>query len=265
MKSIINLLREPSLDGMDVDKKNRLALHHKILEKKRMLRDVFTEFHHLFNKLNHQFFTTGHGLEVELGAGVSPIRDTYPDVLATDIVEASYLDKVINAEAMDLSDNSVKVIYGQNCFHHFPHPDRFFSELERILIPGGGVILLEPYYGPCASFLYKRLFRTEGFDKAYPHWKTPISGPMNGANQALSYIVFVRDRAVFESKHPSLKIVYTQCVGNYLKYLISGGLNFKQLLPDYMTGFINIVEKLLSPFNRWLALHYVIVIKKVGG
>lgn len=263
MRRLFDLLSDPLLDGMDVDGVGRLDLHRKMLEKKRMLRDVFTEFHHLFKKLDRQFFS-GKGAAVELGAGISPMRDSYPNVLATDIVDAPHLDKVINAEAMDLADNSVRVIYGQNCFHHFPHPDRFLVELERVLIPGGGAILLEPYYGPFASFLFKRLFRTEGFDKTFPSWETPVAGPMNGANQALSYIVFVRDRVELERKHPSLKIVHEQRVGNYLKYIISGGLNFRQLLPNDMTGAVNVIEKLLWPFNRWLALHHVIVIRKVS-
>ena len=263
MRRLFDLLSDPLLEGMDVDGVSRLDLHRKMLTKKRMLRDVFTEFHHLFKKLDQQFFT-GNGAEVELGAGISPIRDSFPSVLATDIVDAPHLDRVINAEAMDLADNSVRVIYGQNCFHHFPHPDKFLFELERVLIAGGGAILLEPYYGPFASFLFKRIFRTEGFDKNFPSWETPVGGPMNGANQALSYIVFVRDRAELERKHPSLKIVHEQRVGNYLKYIISGGLNFRQLLPDGMTGVVNVTEKLLWPFNRWLALHHVIVIRKVS-
>jgi hypothetical protein len=85
---------------------------------------------------------------------------------------------------------------------------------------------------------------------------------MNGANQALSYIVFVRDRVDLEFKHPSLEIVHEQLVGNYLKYLISGGLNFRQLLPDSMTGIVNFIEKLLWPLNIWLALHHIVVIRK---
>lgn len=263
MRRLFDLLNDPLLDGMDVDGVSRLDLHRKMLEKKRMLRNVFTEFHHLFRRLDQQFFS-GDGAEVELGAGISPMRDSYPSVLATDIVDAPHLDRVINAEAMDFSSNSIKAIYGQNCFHHFPHPDKFLSELERVLVPGGGAILLEPYYGPFASFLFKRLFRTEGFDKTFPSWETPVSGPMNGANQALSYIVFVRDRAEFELRHPLLEIVHEQRVGNYLKYIISGGLNFRQLLPDAMTGAVNATEKLLWPFNRWLALHHIVVIRKIG-
>lgn len=262
MMHLLNLLRDPLLDGMDVDGGNRLQLHQKMLEKKRMLREVFTEFHHLFRRLDHRFLS-GNGIEVELGSGVSPMRDSYSEVLATDIVEASHLDRVINAEAMDFADNSVRVIYGQNCFHHFPHPDQFLRELDRVLVPGGGAILLEPYYGPFASFLYKRLFRTEGFDKTYPSWETPVAGPMNGANQALSYIVFIRDKELYEKKFPTLQIVHQELAGNYLKYLISGGLNFRQLLPDSFTGIVGVLEMLISPINRWVALHHIIVIRKV--
>jgi SAM-dependent methyltransferase len=259
---LLNFLRDPMLDGMDVDAASRLELHRRMLEKKRRLRDVFTEFHHLFRKLDHNFLS-GKGIEVELGAGVSPMRDSYPEVLATDIVYAPNLDRVLNAEAMDIADKSVRTIYGQNCFHHFPHPDRFLRELDRVLVPGGGAVLLEPYYGPFATFLFKRLFRTEGFDKDYPSWETPAAGPMNGANQALSYIVFIRDRDQFEQRYPSLKIVHQKPVGNYLKYLLSGGLNFRQLLPDSFTGFVGLLEKMIAPFNRWFALHHVIVIRKV--
>ena len=261
MKSLIDLLRDPSLESIDVDGKDRLAVHSRMLARKKMLREVFTEFHHAFHRLDEKFITA-HGLKIELGAGIAPIRDSYPDVLATDVVYGSHLDRVLNAEKMDLPDGSVRVIFGQNCFHHFPHPDKFFTELERVLATGGCVILLEPYYGLFATFLFKRLFKTEGFDKKFPSWETPATGPMNGANQALSYIVFIRDRADFERKHPSLKIVHHELVGNYLKYLLSGGLNFYQLLPDSFTSFISLLEKLFSPVNKLIALHHIIVIRK---
>jgi SAM-dependent methyltransferase len=263
MRWIFDFFSDPLLKDMNVDSLNRFELHKNMLLKKRMLREVFMEFHYLFKKLDLRFLN-GTGLEVELGAGVSPMRDSYPNILATDVVASPNLDRVINAQEMDLDDKSVRVFYGQNCFHHFPDPERFFMELDRVLVPGGGVILLDPYYGPFASFLYKRLFRTEGFDKKYPSWKTPLAGPMNGANQALSYIVFVRDRKSFELKYPSLKIVHEQRVGNYLKYVLSGGLNFRQLLPDSMIGFINILEKILWPLNKIFSLHHVIVIRKNG-
>src|SRR6185295_17260455 len=134
-------------------------------------------------------------------------------------------------------------------------PERFFAELERVLAPGGGAVLLEPYHGPFASFLFKRLFATEGYDKSYSSWDTPATGPMNGANQALSYIVFRRDRAEFERRYPRLKIVHEEPCRNYIKYLLSGGLNFRQLWPDRGVPVVNLTQAALRPLDRWLALH----------
>ncbi|MDO7898341.1 class I SAM-dependent methyltransferase [Pseudomonas citrulli] len=260
MKALRDLLCDPSLKTLDVDGAERLALHKRILERKRMLRDVFVEFHHAFHRLAERYFEV-EGLEVEIGAGIAPMRDSYPGVLATDIVATDHLDMALNAESMSLADHSVRAFYGQNCFHHFPHPERFFSELERTLVPGGGAILIEPFYGPFAAFLYKRLFKSEGFDKQFESWETPSTGPMNGANQALSYIVFVRDREAFELKYPGLEILHQEVCANYPRYLISGGLNFRQLLPDALIPVIKVVEKGLYPLRRVLGLHHIVVIR----
>ncbi|MDR1074894.1 MAG: class I SAM-dependent methyltransferase [Xanthomonadaceae bacterium] len=261
MSWLADLLRDPAVESLDLDASDRLDAHARILARKRMLREVFTEFHDDFERLDRRYLS-GDGLRLEIGAGVAPIRDSYPDVLSTDIVAGPGLDRTLDAENMNLADGSVRVIFGQNCFHHFPHPDRFFDGLERVLAAGGGAILLEPYHGPFAAFTFKRLFHTEGYDKDCPSWETPVVGPMSGANQALSYIVFNRDRPLFESRHPRLKIVHQETCGNYIEYLLSGGLNFRQLCPDWATPLVGLNQWLLSPFNRWLALHHIVVLRK---
>lgn len=262
MVSIRDLLKDPEVQNMDTDGPDRLRLHSKLLKKKEMLQAVFKEFHLLFRKIDLKFLS-GKGLHIELGAGVAPIRDTFPEVLATDVVESEGLDLVINAHQMNFDPGSIRVFYGQNCFHHFSDPNKFFIEVERALVEGGGVILLEPYYGPLAAFLYKNLFKTEVFDTTASSWETFDTGPMSGANQALSYNIFIRDKLIFEKKYPNLKIVHQELVPNYLKYFLSGGLNFRQILPNYFTKFISGFEKAIFPFNKWLALHHVIVICKI--
>lgn len=254
--------QEKLCKSIDMDGDERLLLHHKVLKKKPLLQSTFKEFHHLFKALNHQFIS-GTGLEVELGAGVSLMRDTYPEVLATDVVPASHLDKVIDAEAMDFSDMSVRVFYAQNCFHHLSSPRKFFEELDRVLVVGGGAILIEPYFSPFSSFIHKRLFQEETFDKQAPFWETSYTGAMSNANQALSYVVFIRDVLQFEQSYPTLKIVHQSRISNYLKYLLSGGLNFRQLIPECLHFTLPTIQKILKPLDRWLALHHVIVLKKV--
>lgn len=255
-------LSEKSMIGVDVDSPDRLYIHKQILNKKSILKKVFYEFHHQMITMDKSFFGDTEGLKVELGAGVCPVKESYPDVLASDIVAGEGLDCVLDAQSMDLADNSVRAVFGQNCFHHFPQPEKFFSELCRVLVPGGGAILIEPYYGPFASVLYKHLFSSEDFDKSSPVWDVSAEGPMKGANQALSYIVFVRDVEEFNKKYPQLEVVLKKPLTNYLRYFLSGGLNFRSLVPKFMEKPIKFIEWILSPLAGIFALHYIIVIRR---
>jgi hypothetical protein len=252
----------PEMADLDVDSPERLAVHAAVLRRKPMLAAVFRECHELLMDMDLRTFGQASGLRVELGAGVAPVSMTYPEVLATDVVPGPGLDRVLDAQDMDLGDGSVRALYGQNCFHHFPDPLRFLTEAERVVTAGGGVILIEPYYGPVASVLYKRLFASEDFDKQMPGWRSDAAGPMVGANQALSYIVFVRDRARFARELPGLELVRSFPLTNYVRYLLSGGLNFRQLAPSFSEGALRALERALRPARGALALHHVVVLRR---
>jgi len=260
LKKIRNILSDPRLEGVDVDSPELLVVHRKIMMEKRIMREVFTGFYNTCMAYDQKYFTA-EGQRIEIGAGVSFFKEVYPEIIATDIKPADNLDRVLDALNMDIDDNSVRAFYGLNCFHHFPSPDRFFKELERTLVPGGGCVLIEPYFGPVAAKMYKSLFDTETFDPNQKDWESD-SSVMYGANQALSYIVFVRDRKLFEEHYPDLEIVKIKPLPNYLRYLLSGGLNFRSLVPGFMSPVIQFMEWLISPLNRVLALHYSIVIRK---
>ena len=141
---------------------------------------------------------------------------------------------------------------------------KFFMELDRTLEDGGGAILIEPYYGWFSNILYKKVHEDEFFYKEQKNWETGQNENqfMTGANQALSYLIFIRDREIFEKEFPNLVIEDTIIINNYMRYLVSGGVNFKQLLPTFMEKPIKFFEFLLSPLNKIFALHYAIVIRK---
>jgi len=260
LKRIINSLADPRLKGIDVDSDELVKVHRQIMLEKPLMNKVFRGFYDECRSFDEKYFS-GEGNRIELGAGVSFFKEVYPDIISTDIKKAENLDRVLDAQNMDLEDNSVKAFYGLNCFHHFPEPRKFFAELDRTLVKCGGCVLIEPYFGPIAAKMYTNLFDTEIFDKTHKEWESD-SGYMQGANQALSYIVFVRDKEIFEKEFPDLEIVETKVMNNYLKYLVSGGLNFRALLPNFMSPIISLFELILRPFNKILGLHYAIVIRK---
>jgi len=255
------LLTDPRLQGVDYDSDALTEIHRRILAEKPLMREVFGEFYRLCRDLDDRHLAGG-GRRVEIGAGVSMFKQLYPDVLSTDVKSTPSIDMVVDAQAMPFAAGSVRAVYGLNCFHHLPRPDRFFEELGRVLHPGGGCVLIEPYHGPVARRFYARLFDTEGFDPTAPDWTNASSGVMKGANQALSFIVFRRDAARFGQSHPYLEIVEQRPLGNYVRYLLSGGLNFRQLVPSLSSPLIKAVEAAMSPLHRWLALHHVIVLRR---
>lgn len=261
LKQIRTFLAEPRLTGKNPDTEEFLELHRQILMEKPMMHDVFAEFYKTCMDTDARYFS-GTGKQIEIGAGVSFFKKLYPAILATDIKKADYLDMVVDALNMPFDDGSVRGIYGINCFHHFPNPDQFFKELQRVLCPGGGCVLIDPYHGALASVFYENVFDTEGFDKMQKEWSNESLGVMMGANQALTYVVFQRDLERFNSTYPGLEVVIQYPLKNYIRYLLSGGLNFRQLLPSFMSPLLKFIEFILSPLSRILGLHHVVVIRK---
>jgi hypothetical protein len=259
------LLREPMLRQVHVDGPERIAAHKKILESKPVMRQVCREFYARCACLDESFLR-GQGQRIELGAGVSFMKDFFPDVVLTDVVPADHLDAVLDAQDMKgVADSSIRAFYGIHCFHHFTNPRRFFAELSRTLVPGGGCILIEPYFGMLARLVYPRLFASEHFDMAQQAWETPATGPMSNANQALSYVVLFRDRSMVMREFPALRVVYADQLTNYPRYLLSGGLNFRSLVPGFCGPALRGVENLLSPLRGLLALHHVVVLQKAAA
>jgi SAM-dependent methyltransferase len=254
-------LIDPAIADVDVDSVERVTRHREILARKRMIREVFFELYAKQAELDRRYFDGVAGLRVEIGAGSSMLKSVIADVESTDIVPSPGLDRVVDAMNLPYQGNSLRAIFGIHCFHHLDDPFRFLSELDRACRPGGGAVLVEPYFGPVSSFIHKRLYPTESFDKAGPAVR-PRAGPMSGANQALSYIVFVRERQTFERRFPGLELVHMEPLANYIRYFASGGINFRQLLPDATIPLLKAAESTLSFLRPWLAIHHIFVVRK---
>lgn len=261
LSTIKDFLIHPKIKDLDVNSSEIVEVSRDIIHSKRMFKEVISEFYKKCHHLDKKYFSQ-KGSKIEIGAGVSFIKDIYPEVITSDIKSTPHLEMEVDALNMPFDNESLSAVYGLNCFHHLPNPDMFFNELKRVLVKNGGCVLIDPYYGPLASFLYKRLFSDEIFDRKQPNWEDPGNEIMKGANQALSYIVFKRDFAIFNQNHPELEIVYQNPMNNYIRYLVSGGLNFKALLPNFMIPVLKAMEFILTPVNHFFALHHAIVIRK---
>lgn len=261
MKTVLRFLALPVNETGNDSDAARIQNHERIFYQKPLLNFAFSKiqteiFSHIPDAMKNC------GVIVELGAGATPIKRQFTQVVSSDVVLGEGIDLKLDAQEMIFDDDSVDVLICQNSFHHFSNPQKFFEETQRVLKREGRLIMLEPYHGFLASFLYKRLFATEDFD-INGGWNKETNDAMEDANQALSYIVFVRDRELFLEKNKNLKIVDIYPSGTHLTYLVSGGLNFRQVLPNWMNRLVMLLEKKIQFLNKIIAIHHFIVIKKI--
>ncbi len=262
-----NLIRQwlldPRVRGVDVDDNALLEIHSSILQEKALLRSAFETFYRDMGRLCDRYLDVP-GIEVELGTGAGFFKSLRPGLITSDVRHGPNIDMTLDAQAMTLDDASVRCIYAINMFHHLPDPECFFRELARVLRPGGGCILIEPHGGYASALLHKHLHSDEVFLPEAPAWANAgIGGPLSGANQALAHIVFERDRVRFESTQGArLEIVHQGYELNALRYLFSGGLNFRQLLPAFTALPLAALETLGKPLARHWSLHQIIVIRR---
>jgi len=263
IESLREWLYEPRVRDVDVDDNALLEIHSGILRKKRLLRSTFETFYRDMIGLCDRLLKVS-GTEVELGSGAGFFKSLRPELVTSDIRKGPHIDLALDAQNMSLPDDSVRCIYAINVFHHLPDPDHFFSELCRVLRPGGGCILIEPHGGFGSALLHRHLHSSERFDPDAQSWQTAdIGGPLSGANQALAYIVFERDLARFQSRYGEyLEIVHRGYSLNALRYLLSGGLNFRQLFPSAFDPILRGLESVSRPLARYWSFPQVIVIRK---
>jgi SAM-dependent methyltransferase len=260
---IRKLLVEPRVRNLSVDSNTLLTIHRKILEEKPLLNSAFISFYKSMTKLCDKYFISD-GIEVELGSGAGFFKKYRKNLITSDIRSSTYIDINLDAHKMIFKKSSVKCIYAINVFHHLKDPDTFFKELIRVLKPGGGCILIEPHNGFFSSFAHKNLHKNESFLPNQKNWKNlNIKGPLSGANQALSFIVFKRDIKRFNKLYgKSLELVYQGYCSCALRYFFSGGVNFRQLFPFQLEFLLKFIEFLATPIIRIWSLHQIIVIRK---
>ena len=125
---------------------------------------------------------------------------------------------------------------------------------------GGVIVMIEPWVSSWSRFVYQRLHH-EPFRPESAEWEFPSSGPLSGANSALPWILFERDRSLFEREFLIWKI---QEIDRFMpfRYLLSGGISLRSLTPAWSFGFWQEIEEGLKPWMGKLAMFAKIVLQR---
>ncbi len=212
----------------DLDDPNRGSQLVQRIQQKPALRRLYLETYAAYQDVLDR--SPQSGLAIELGAGAGFVKDVIPTLITTDILPYKTVELTFDACRMPFADNSLRFIGMLNVLHHIPDADAFFSECQRCLMPNGRVLISDQYPGWLAHWMLKFVHH-EVYDPAAGEWSFPSSGPLSGANGALPWIVFFRDRARFEQLFSQLRIDRIER-HTPLRYWLSGGLKSWSLIPD---------------------------------
>jgi SAM-dependent methyltransferase len=225
----------------DLDDPCRVHELRALIERKGALRRLYAEVYERYAACLAR--CPPGGTAIELGSGAGFVQSVLPDVVTSDTIPYEGVDKVVDATRMPFADGSLRGIFMLNVFHHIPDVAGFLREAERCLKPGGRVLIVDQFPGWFSSVIYKRLHH-EPFRPDAKEWAFDSEGPLSGANGALAWIVFRRDRERFEAMFPKLNLERFE-PHTPLRYWLSGGLKRWTLLPGFAFRLATWIDRLL--------------------
>lgn len=207
------------------------------------------------------------GLSLEIGGGGGNLKEWLPSVIATDIQYAPWLDAVADAQRMPFADDSFDNIILFDVLHHIPGPHRFFREAERVLKPGGRVVMVEPGVTPVSWVLMNTMHHEPAVMAADPFRDQDWAAEGNpyAANQAIPSLLFQRHRRRFETEFPRLAVKTVNRLSLFA-YPLSGGFRPWCLLPQSIVGGLLKLEDVVMPvLGPLMAFRLLIVVEKRAG
>lgn len=237
---------------------DQLADHRSIWERKGVLRLVYDDFY------DRIAAACRPGLTIEIGGGIGNLKHRLPDVVATDIQSAPWLDCVADAQRLPFADACAANIVMVDVLHHLQFPVVFFREAARILRPGGRALMVEPAITWGSSLFYRLLHhepvRTSA-DVLGEGNPDPRRDPYD-SNQAIPTLIATRDRERFHRLCPTLRIALVQWF-SFAAYPLSGGFQPWSLVGEGFARRLLRIERALEPaLGRLTAFRILLVVEK---
>lgn len=255
MDFLDRILTLPLTRGLDIDDPRTTSLRRRIIREKPFLLKIYREWYAALVSS----IPTGAGAVLELGSGAGFFDECLPDAITSEIFHCPHVRLVADAQCLPMADRALRAIVMCDVLHHIPQPRRFFKEAARSVRPGGVIAMIEPWVTVWSKLIYTRLHH-EPFRPDAADWEIPRGGPLSGANGAIPWIVFRRDRGQFEREFPQWEIRdIVPCMP--IRYLLSGGISKRGLMPAWTFPIWRTLE---HPLRNKAAMFAKIVLIRRG-
>jgi len=250
-------IEHPLTRGLDLDDPRTTDLRRQVIQRKPFLRSIYVDW---YSQIAEALPESG-GSVLEIGSGPGFLGEFVSGLITSDMFCSPGVRVVLDALHLPFAAGTLRGIAMTNVLHHVPDPRRFFSEAVHCVRPGGAIVMIEPWVTPWSRVIYKCLHH-EPFDPEAKNWAFPSTGPLSGANGALPWILFERDRACFEQEFPQWSIELIAPLMPF-QYIVSGGVSLRSLMPGWSAGLWRYLEKLVEGERGGMAMFARIVVRRL--
>ena len=233
--------------------------NHNLWKRKPLLHTVYME---LYRVMSGQL-SAAPGKTVELGSGMGSIHEIIPGCIRTDLFPYPWIDQIENAYRLSFADRSLSNLLMTDVFHHLRYPGTALEEFQRVLAPGGRVIIMEPGMGLLGRLVYG-VFHVEPIAwEEEIAWSAPEGwhgdDPDYYAAQGNAARIFTQKG--FADRLSGWKIIEVKQI-SALAYAASGGYSGPQLYPTVLYPLIKWIEKPLQFLPALFATRLMVVLEK---
>ncbi|RJP91413.1 MAG: class I SAM-dependent methyltransferase [Desulfobacteraceae bacterium] len=257
LKQLKLRIAHPLVRDLDVDDPASNNVFSRIIRENGFLRRIYEQW---YADLAGSLPSDVPGPVLELGSGAGFLDRYVPRLITSEILAVPNVDIVMDGQRLPFADASLRGIVMLDVLHHLPQVRLFFAEAGRCVQPGGVVAMIEPWNTAWGGFVYRYLHH-EPFSRHAADWHFPVGGPLSAANSALPWIIFERDRQVFEREFPCWEIIRIARHTPFA-YLLSGGLSLRPLIPESGFFLCRRIEKMFLPWMYHLAMFATIIIRR---
>jgi len=231
-------------------------------ERKPLLKDIYLGF---YQEIEKRLCREVAGKIVELGSGLGNVKEVIPDCLRTDVFDNPWLDQVENAYVLSFGDGDVSHLILFDVFHHLRYPGYALAEFERVLAPGGRVIIFDPCISALGAVIYGAMHAEPvGWSQDISWCPSPGWRPENidyYAAQGNATRVFVKGE--HQSEMGSLELQEVTRMSAF-SYVASGGYSGPKLYPRAWLPLMRSLDRVLDMLPVLFATRLLVVLEKTG-